>query len=473
MKILSLKQNYILLGAFFALFFGTLIFFWSAGSFLASLFLLFLVLAWQKVELAFFVLVAYLPFQVALNPAAGIDLASGRLLSLALFLLLVARVFKKKEKVFLFFKNRTFLFSGLFLLLATLSVFWAVEPFWAARKVLFFLSLSPLCFLTAFFVWNKKEEEQLSFIVVCSSALSALLGLVQFFAQFVFDRDALVFFWLKNIAPFFSGASLSSLIETNSSWLVEALGSVFFRVVGLFPDPHMMSFYLGMTLPFALALLFFGNKYKRWLFVACFLILAAIFLTFSRGGYLGVLASLVFFFIFAWPKFERQDKKFLFGCFLLLVVFLLFFSPIFGRLTSIFSLDDGSNLGRLAIWQESLRLSTDNLLFGAGLGGYSFLVDFSQNYRNAMTSHNLYLDLFVELGLVGLASFLFLIFFVWRIILRGYRAGSFLSLPLGASLVYFLVHSFFETAIFNPIVLSFLMIYLGLVAKIEKDVYPA
>jgi len=473
MKILSLRQGYLFLGLFLILFLGAAVFVWPRGSFFASLFLLFLILAWRKIEIAFLLLVAYLPFQIALNPAVGIDLASCRPLVLSFFSLFIIKLFREERGAILFLKKKTFLFLGLFLSLATISVFWAAEPVWAIRKLLFFLSLSPLCLLTTFFIKNKQQEWQLSFILVWSAAFSALLGLAQFFAQFIFERNVLVSFWLKKIAPLFSGASLAGLIETNSSWLVEALGSVFFRVIGLFPDPHMMSFYLGMALPFALALFFWGNKYRyrRLLLAACFLILAAIFLTFSRGGYLGVLASLASFFVLAWPKLKTQDKKFLFSCLLASLVLFFFFSPVLGRLTSIFSLDDGSNLGRLAIWRQSLQLSADNLLFGAGLGGYPFLIDFSQNYRNAMTSHNLYLDIFVEFGLVGLVSFFFFLIWVWKVILRGCRSGQFLALPLGASLVYFLTHSFFETAIFNPVVFSFLMIYLGLVAKIEKDVY--
>ncbi len=468
MKILSFKQGAYILAALLAVIFGVATFFWPAASLAVLLFLVFVFLVWRKPLAAFFLLIAYLPFQIALNLSPDIDLVSGRVLVLVFFLTVVLKYFLAGGKFGGFLKNRISLSLLLFFSLAAISFLVAAEPAWAIRKILFLFSWLPLYFLTAYFIDNEKKSRDLIRMIVLGASLSALVGLVQFLAQFIFKKDALVAFWLTFIAPFFSGASLTKLVQVNNSWLVEISGQVFFRVVGLFPDPHMMAFYLGMALPFCLTLFFFDEKYKKITGAACWLIGLAFFLTFSRGAYLGVLASATFLLVAARNFLTKKDKKFLVAIFLLLLAMIIFFSPLSGRFSSIFSLEDGSNLGRLQIWQDSLNMAKDNLILGVGLGNYSFGVGFAQDYRNAMTSHNLYLDLLAELGIFGLLSWLGLIFVSWLTAWRARGQDSVLALGVAGALVYFSVHSFFETAIFNPTVFAFLMIYLGLLFKLEQ-----
>lgn len=434
------------------------------------IFLFYLVAAWCWTDLLFYFLVAYLPFQLALNLAPDIDLMSGRVLVPVFFLVVVLKYFLAGGNFTIFLKNKISLSLLLFFSLAVLSSLVAAEQTWAIRKILFLFSWLPLYFLTAYFVRDEEKSQKLLWVIVLSASVSSLIGLFQFLAQFILKKDTLTAFWLASIAPLFSGASLARLIQADNSWLVEISGQVFFRVVGLFPDPHMMAFYLGMTLPFCLALFFFEKKYKKLTAVACLSVGLAIFLTFSRGAYLGTLFSVAFFLVAAKNFLTKGDKKLLVAIFLFLMVVVFFFSPISGRFLSIFSLEDGSNLGRLQIWQNSLNLAKDNLILGVGLGNYSFGLDFTQNYRNAMTSHNLYLDLLVELGIFGLISWLGLVFVSWLTAWRGCSQSPVLALGAVGALVYFSVHSFFETAIFNPTVCAFLMIYLGLLFNFKKNV---
>ena len=451
-----------------ALIFGVATFFSPLVSLMASLFFVFIFLIWQKPTTAFFLLIAYLPLQIALNPSPDIDLVSGRVLVPAFFLIMVLKHFLTGRNFKIFFKNKIGLLLLLFFSLTAISFLVADEQSWAIRKILFLFSWLPLYFLTAYFVDNKEKSRNFIRVIVIGASTSSLIGLFQFLAQFIFKRELLVSFWLTAVAPIFSGASMAKLIQTDNSWLVEVSGQVFFRVIGLFPDPHTMAFYLGMALPFCLALFFFEEKYKKLTVLACLLIGCALFLTFSRGAYLGVLASVVFFLVAAKNFLTKKDKKLLAAALLLLVVIVIFFSPVIGRFYSIFSLEDSSNLGRLQIWQDSFNMAKDNIILGVGMGNYPFGMGFAQDYRNAMTSHNLYLDLLVELGIFGLFSWLGLIFVSWTIAWHARNQDLVLSLGVAGALVYFSVHSFFETAIFNPTVFAFLMICLGLLFKLEQ-----
>ena len=165
-------------------------------------------------------------------------------------------------------------------------------------------------------------------------------------------------------------------------------------------------------------------------------------------------------------------KKFLGATSLLLVVILLLVGwPVATRLISSFDFREGSNMGRLVVWQDSWEIIKKSPIIGVGLGNYSLAVNFNQDYRNAVTSHNLYLDLLAETGLLGLAAWLTVLglggLAAWRKIgSEPVEAFSTLS-----ALAYFGAHSFFETAIFNPTGLAFLMIILALsVAETKEDV---
>ncbi len=111
-----------------------------------------------------------------------------------------------------------------------------------------------------------------------------------------------------------------------------------------------------------------------------------------------------------------------------------------------------------------------------GLGNYSLEIDSDLDYRNPITAHNLYLDIFSEMGIFVL--------FIWLILILGTIGYLFqlirdtkdnnikyLSISLIGSLVYFSIHSSFETAIYQPSVLALLVIILGLssILYVSKD----
>jgi O-antigen ligase len=141
---------------------------------------------------------------------------------------------------------------------------------------------------------------------------------------------------------------------------------------------------------------------------------------------------------------------------------------ISARFFSSFNLNEGSNQGRLAIWQESFNVFLENPILGVGLGNYPLTTNPYLDYRTSVTSHNLYLDILAETGIFGLLAWLWFIVAAakaaWRKIKSVQKEDWIVGLGTLGALVYFSVHSFFETAIFNPTILAFLMIVCGLAA---------
>jgi len=81
--------------------------------------------------------VAILPFSFALNPAAGIDLSLVRLLAIFVFLLWLGSSFVKKN--ISIDKRFRFWLLCIFIFLAAVSFFWAIEESRAIRNILFLL----------------------------------------------------------------------------------------------------------------------------------------------------------------------------------------------------------------------------------------------------------------------------------------------------------------------------------------------
>lgn len=421
---------------------------------------------------AFFLLVAYLPFQLALNLTSDIDLMSGRILILGLFFIWLIKEFSQnKERIVSFIKEPVSVFLIAFFSLAALSILAANNQAWGARKLLVFASIFPLFWLIRAFIKSPKDWQKLACVILGGAILSSLIALAQFLSQFIFGQEVVMGFWIERILPLFSGAQFGSLVAASPSWQVAIGGQTIMRAIGLFPDPHMLSFYLGLTSPLALALALFSKKRRLVFFIIFSLLFIVLLLTFSRGGYLGAISSLAVFVFFCGRSFSAKAKKFFFASLMVaIVIFLLFGWPVASRLFSSFDLGEGSNAGRLTIWQDSIEIIKKSPLLGVGLGNYSLSVGLGQDYRNSVTSHNLYLDILAETGLLGLLSWLLLFWAAIRAAIKKIGQAPVVALGSLGALTYFLVHSFFESAIFNPTVLAFLMAALGLAALRKETI---
>ena len=407
------------------------------------------------------ILIAYLPFQIALNPGAGFDLASLRVFIILFFIIwLVKRIWLLDIR---YLKNLQAICLFIFLILAGFSLIKAENVFWGLRKIVFFLSIFPLYFLVISLVNNWFRMRRIVLVLIGGSGLIALIGLIQFLAPFVFGLNKVYQFWTWHIIPVFSGFNFGALIMAYPSWLVDVGGRVILRAFSFFSDPHMLSFYLGMVLPLAISLSLKMSK-KIPLFIICCLLFIVLLLTFTRGAYLAIIITFLVLAGLFW-KYSK-DKRIALLLFSSLLIFIIPGTPISARLYSSFNLEEGSNVGRLEMWQQAGQVGWQHPWQGIGLGNYSLAVDSHFGYRNPITAHNFYLDIFSEMGILGLIVWLFLILgAIWQLFWQMKWSGpeqKYLYFGLIGSLVYFSIHSFFETAIYQPSILALLMIILGL-----------
>jgi len=195
----------------------------------------------------------YLPFQIALNPSEGFDVASIRVIIIILFLIWLARGLKKKKINFPL--NIPTLLIISFIFLSLFSLFFSTNLDWSGRKILFFLSIFPIYFVAASVLNNREKILKITKYLVLGGSLAAFLGIIQFFSQFVFGLKPIYQFWADYLAVPFLGRTFSQAVLQNPSWLVNISGETYFRATSTFPDPHMFSFFLG--------LLFLLRRYKK------------------------------------------------------------------------------------------------------------------------------------------------------------------------------------------------------------------
>ena len=431
-------------------------------------------------------LITYLPFQIALNPrVADFDLASLRVFIVLLFLAwLIKGVINRTLINDIRFNNFQSIGLFLFLILAVFSLIGAENIFWGVRKIIFFLCLFPLYFLVIALVDNWLKIKKIILALIGGAGLVGLIGLSQFLAQFIFSLEKVYSFWAINIVPVFSGFNLGAMILAYPSWLVNVGGQTIMRAFSLFSDPHMFSFYLGMILPLVIVLIgIFTNYENRQAFskgalpiliTLYFLLFTVLLLTFTRGAYLAIIITFLVLAGLIW-RYLGNKKISIFLC-LSLLIFIIPGTPISERLYLSFDLSEGSNIGRLEMWQQASQTGLEHIWQGVGLGNYSLVVDSKFDYRNPVTAHNLYLDIFSEMGIFALV--------IWLVLILGTIEQLFIRLKKGAgysneqkhilialigSLIYLAVHSFFETAIYSPVILAVLMIILGLSTIMIKD----
>ena len=181
------------------------------------------------------------------------------------------------------------------------------------------------------------------------------------------------------------------------------------RVVSTFENPNVLAEYLIMTLMFtAVMFLISKNIGKKLIYLAMAGTGAAcLIFTWSRGAWLGLLIGLVLF-LFIYNK--KSILGLLFG--IMAIPFLPFVLPrtIIDRFLSIGSIKDTSTSYRVNIWRAVIDMIKDHFSSGIGVGEGAFAVIYPEyslaGIESAPHSHNLFLQIIVEIGIFGLLVFI-------------------------------------------------------------------
>ncbi len=229
--------------------------------------------------------------------------------------------------------------------------------------------------------------------------------------------------WIKRcVIALVSSATVVSIIgiveylfgELSLEWIdTEYFSDIPGRVVSLFDNSNVLAFYLVMIFPFALDL-FFRCKTNRERFLSSFanlsIILCVVF-AFSRGAWLAIILCTVLYMLI---RTRRSFKALVWICFAIPVLPIVLPSSIVNRFLSIGDMADSSTFYRVYTWRGSIRAALEHFFSGIGYGNAAFEEVYPSyayaGMESAEHAHSLFLQIWLGMGIIGLAVFLVMIF---------------------------------------------------------------
>jgi len=240
------------------------------------------------------------------------------------------------------------------------------------------------------------------------------------------------------------------------------------RIYSTLDNPNLLGGYLLPILPLAAVAVLRWRTLPRRLFALLSLVLGivALVLTYSRGAWMGMVASLGLLGLLLamrqtrhWPLFWRRTLPLLLlvAAAVALVVLVTQVEPLRVRVMSLVAgREDSSNNFRINVWTSVLAMINDRPWLGIGPGNTAFNLIYplyQQPKFNALSAYSIPLELLVEAGVPGLLAGLALLFTAMRTgLLQGQGQGM-LSLPSLAAVAAFAglaVQGLTDTIFFRP-----------------------
>ena len=236
--------------------------------------------------------------------------------------------------------------------------------------------------------------------------------------------------------------------ETNTQRVAGAIGN-------LFDNSNDLALHLVTMIPiaFALGMEKKGMLRKVFYFPITLLMIAAVIITFSRGGFLGLIVMALVLV----RKLGRRNRTTAAASLVFGVIFFLAVAPASysGRLSTIFdSASDitGSSSQRTQVLKRSILVALRYPLFGVGLG------NFHHKSFQELGTHNAYTQVAAETGIAAMVCYIiFLVHPLRKLRLMEremYERNEtsrfyYLSIGLQASLIGYMVASFFAAVAYQ------------------------
>ena len=255
------------------------------------------------------------------------------------------------------------------------------------------------------------------------------------------------------------------------------------RIKAVYASPNNLGLFLGRIVALLMGLIVALPISKRQGLYAlsAIPILACLYLTYSRGSWLlGLPLAMVFVAV------VRRGRA-LWGVAIALALLLLSLIPIAstGRISRLWSAGsgDGTAFLRIKLWQGTVQMIRDHPIFGVGLD--NFLYQYRTRYilpeawqePNLSHPHNIVLDYWTRLGILGLGVLLWQQVAFFRMGLKTYwrlSEGPERALALGllTSMVYALGHGLIDNSFFL-VDLAFILAWaLALTVKLSQMSRP-
>jgi len=271
------------------------------------------------------------------------------------------------------------------------------------------------------------------------------------------------------------------------------------RLQSVFANPGWFAEFLAITIPYIL--LFFATKkiqriYKLFLFGMLIICEIAIFLTYSRTGWLLyplILCVCWFLFYIAhqthtgkytWSYIGKLVAKISLSVPLTIIVS---YFVLFSLLPNLQPADSNEKakfekrvsqltnpITRKAIWKDSVATIQENPVWGGGYESYKFHTSFfKKDGKQWDTPHNLYLQLLVSGGIVGLMLWGLLVFYsMYLLVVDLVRNKSYFNIAVLLSIIAFHFYGLAQSMQYIPVIWFLIFLNIGYSMTIDKSAEP-
>lgn len=337
-----------------------------------------------------------------------------------------------------------------FLAFMTVHLLWADDRLFSGFTCLCWMAMLCAYLSISTILTNRRRVEAMLF------ALSTVVGILGILACLQYGMIA---FGGKDVNFSMAWYEIDRALYDRFPFKMD-LGSGLNRSCATFTNPNLLGQFMTLSIPLVAAYGFSGRRSaakvlsRVWLLFA----VAGLLLSFSRGAYLALGAVAIVMCI-------ANIRRLVPILTVLASVVMLIPDTVYMRLTSLGDAADNSILERFELWGIAMQLFLEAPLFGHGIG-VSTTFEALQNagYYNAHM-HNLFLQILVEGGVLGL---LLLLFILWKLFRTGFEL--IIHAPktrmYGAAIIAFCaglcVCGLFDYPLFTPKLVGMLMVVLGL-----------
>ena len=346
----------------------------------------------------------------------------------------------------------------LFLIAIGLSTSFSINSRLSLSEIYKFIT-----YLVAFYLMiqvTPKQKKQVLATFVSAAFLLSLYGIYQFFWGFQNILD-----YLSQIEPY--------------PYAEEFLARK--RVFASFLSPDMFAGYLIMMLPLATGF-FLDNLIKKnrslWILsgLSIAFMLIALLLTKSLGAWISLFVAFLVFSVLLFVRHPLLRPKILLAAAITCIIIMSMLAGIFITRTEQF-LDfnnpQNSIIQRLYFWKAGVEIIKDFPFTGVGLGNFGLIYPKYKSPEAFQThfAHNSYLQIWAEMGILGILAWLWLILGSFRAGLRNLKVEhgrSYLTIGLIAASAAFLAHNLIDFAFFIPEVAFHWWVILGLISVLRR-----
>lgn len=269
---------------------------------------------------------------------------------------------------------------------------------------------------------NKKQFKFILYVFIIATVITAIYGLYQYKFGDLYSQA-----WLDK----------------------DMFEDIKMRVYSTFENPNVYGEYLILAIPIIISLMWEekGIIKKLILLAALGITMLAMVLTFSRGCWLGIMFAVALLAIMI-------DRRFIIlGVLALIAMPFILPETIMNRFMSIGNMGDSSTSYRVYIWFGTIAMLKDYWFSGIGMGITSFNTVYPiYSYNNVTTphSHNLYLQIVVEYGIIGLIVFLGMMYnFYKETIINIFKKKNIITMGLVSGVSGFMLESLFDHTWYN------------------------